>query len=60
MTQYPRCAARRAAGRAPVAPGVDFGQAAKRAVRLSYASSEVNIREAARRLGEYLASVPGR
>jgi len=26
----------------------------KRAVRFSYASSEENIREAARRLGEYL------
>jgi aspartate/methionine/tyrosine aminotransferase len=35
-----------------VAPGVDFGQAGKRAVRFSYASSEQNIREAARRLGE--------
>jgi aspartate/methionine/tyrosine aminotransferase len=37
-----------------VAPGVDFGQAGKRAVRFSYASSEENIREAAQRLGEYL------
>jgi aspartate/methionine/tyrosine aminotransferase len=37
-----------------VAPGVDFGQAGKQAVRFSYASSEENIREAARRLGEYL------
>jgi aspartate/methionine/tyrosine aminotransferase len=37
-----------------VAPGVDFGQARKRAVRFSYASSEENIREAARRLGDYL------
>jgi aspartate/methionine/tyrosine aminotransferase len=37
-----------------VAPGVDFGQAGKRAVRFSYASSEENIREAARRLGVYL------
>ena len=37
-----------------VAPGVDFGQAGKRAVRFSYASSEENIREAARRLGESL------
>ena len=37
-----------------VAPGVDFGQAGKRAVRFSYASSEDNIREAARMLGEYL------
>ncbi len=37
-----------------VAPGVDFGQAGKRAVRFSYASSEENIREAARRLREYL------
>jgi aspartate/methionine/tyrosine aminotransferase len=37
------------------APGVDFGQAGKRAVMFSYASSEENIREAARRLAEYLA-----
>jgi len=37
-----------------VAPGVDFGQMGKRAVRFSYASSEENIRVAARRLGEYL------
>jgi aspartate/methionine/tyrosine aminotransferase len=37
-----------------VAPGVDFGQAGKRAVRFNYASSEENIREAARRLGGYL------
>ena len=33
-----------------VAPGVDFEQAGKRAVRFSYTSSEDNIREAARRL----------
>jgi hypothetical protein len=31
-----------------VAPGVDFGQAGKRAVRFSYASSEENIREVGR------------
>jgi aspartate/methionine/tyrosine aminotransferase len=37
-----------------VVPGVDFGQAGKRAVRFSCASSEENIREAARRLGECL------
>jgi aspartate/methionine/tyrosine aminotransferase len=37
-----------------VAPGVDFGQAGKRAVRFSYASSEENIQEAARRLEVYL------
>jgi aspartate/methionine/tyrosine aminotransferase len=37
-----------------VAPGVDFSLAGKRALRLSYASSEENIREAARRLAEYL------
>ncbi len=37
-----------------VALGVDFGQAGKRAVRFSYASSEENIREATRRLWEYL------
>ena len=35
-------------------PGVDFGQAGKRAVRFSYVSSEENIREAAKRLGGYL------
>jgi aspartate/methionine/tyrosine aminotransferase len=39
-----------------VAPGVDFGQAGKRAVRFSYASSEENIHEVARRLGEYLGN----
>ncbi len=38
-----------------VAPGVDFGEAGKRSVRFSCASSEENIREAARRLGEYLS-----
>jgi aspartate/methionine/tyrosine aminotransferase len=37
-----------------VASGVDFGQAGKRAVRFRYASSEENIREAARGLGEWL------
>ena len=37
-----------------VAPGVDIGQTGKRRVRFSYASSEDNIREAARRLGEWL------
>jgi len=37
-----------------VAPGVDFGQVGKRAVRFSYASSEENILDAARRLREYL------
>ncbi len=39
-----------------VAPGADFGQAGKRAMRFSYASSVDNIREAARKLGDYLAS----
>ena len=34
--------------------GVDFGQAGKRAVRFSHVSSEENIRETARRLGEWL------
>ncbi len=34
-----------------VAPGMDFGQAGKRSVRFSCASSEENIREAAKRLG---------
>jgi aspartate/methionine/tyrosine aminotransferase len=37
-----------------VALGVDFRQAGKRAVRFSFASSEENIREAARSLGGYL------
>ena len=37
-----------------MAPGVDFGQAGKRAVRFSYAFSEENIREAARRMAVYL------
>jgi aspartate/methionine/tyrosine aminotransferase len=37
-----------------VAPGVDFGQAGKRAVRFSYARSEENTMEVPRRLGEYL------
>jgi (5-formylfuran-3-yl)methyl phosphate transaminase len=39
-----------------VAPGVDFGHASRRAVRFSYASSEENIREAARRLEALLKS----
>ncbi len=38
-----------------VAPGVDFGQAGKRAMRFSYASNEENIKETARRLEPYLA-----
>jgi len=37
-----------------VTPGVDFGEAGRRAIRFTYANSEENIREAARRLGEYL------
>lgn len=37
-----------------VAPGIDFGEAGRRAIRLSYASSEDVIREAARRIGRYL------
>jgi len=39
---------------------VDSGQAWKRSVRFSYASIEENIREAARRLGEYLGRKSGR
>jgi hypothetical protein len=35
------------------APGVDIGRAGKRAVMFSYAGSEENNREAARRPGEY-------
>jgi len=53
----PGVRAKRVAGRGSgvgVAPGVDSGQAGKRAVRFSYASSEERIREAARRLCEYL------
>jgi aspartate/methionine/tyrosine aminotransferase len=38
-----------------VAPGVDFEQAGKRAVRFSHASSEENSRAAARRLGQNLS-----
>jgi aspartate/methionine/tyrosine aminotransferase len=37
-----------------VTPGVDFGEAGRRSIRFTYANSEENIREAARRLGEYL------
>jgi len=37
-----------------VAPGLDFGEAGRRSVRLCYAASEENIIEAARRIGEYL------
>lgn len=39
-----------------VAPGVDFGELGRRAIRLCYATSEDGIREAARRLGAYLPS----
>ncbi|MBM3493861.1 MAG: pyridoxal phosphate-dependent aminotransferase [Armatimonadetes bacterium] len=38
-----------------VAPGVDFGEAGRRSIRLCYAASEDAIREAARRIAEYLA-----
>ena len=38
------------------ATGVDGGQGGERAVMFSYANSEENIREAARRLGEYLGT----
>jgi aspartate/methionine/tyrosine aminotransferase len=37
-----------------VAPGLDFGDAGRQAIRLCYAASEEDIREAARRIGEYL------
>jgi aspartate/methionine/tyrosine aminotransferase len=37
---------------------VDFGQAGKRAMRFSYAASEEDIREASRRLVEYLGRKP--
>jgi len=43
-----------------VAPGVDFVQAGERAVWFSYASSEESLRDAARRLGEYLGKRCGR
>ena len=39
-----------------MALSVDIGQAGKQAVGVSYASSEDNIKEAARRLGEYLGN----
>ena len=42
-----------------VAPGIDFGEAGRLSIRLSYASSEANIREAARRIGERLQSRVG-
>ncbi len=37
-----------------VAPGVDFGEAGRRSIRLCYAASEEAIREAAARIGQYL------
>ncbi len=37
-----------------VAPGIDFGEAGKRSVRLCYAASVSDIREAARRIAKYL------
>jgi len=37
-----------------VTPAVDFGEAGRRSIRFTYVNSEENIREAARRLGEYL------
>lgn len=37
-----------------VAPGVDFGEAGRCSVRLSYAASEEHILEAGRRIAEYL------
>jgi aspartate/methionine/tyrosine aminotransferase len=42
-----------------VAPGVDFGRVGKRAIRLSYASSEESICEAAQRLEKYLGTRAG-
>ncbi len=37
-----------------IAPGIDFGDAGRCAIRVSYAASEENLREAASRIGEYL------
>ena len=37
-----------------VAPGIDFGEEGRRAVRFSYSTSEANIREGVRRVREYL------
>jgi aspartate/methionine/tyrosine aminotransferase len=37
-----------------VAPGIDFGANAEGYLRFSYATSEDNIREGLRRVGEYL------
>jgi len=38
-----------------VAPGIDFGEAGRRCVRLSYCASEDALREAAQRVGNYLS-----
>jgi aspartate/methionine/tyrosine aminotransferase len=38
-----------------VTPGVDYGKAGRQAIRLSYAASDDTIREAARRIGSFLA-----
>jgi len=37
-----------------VAPGVDFGEAGRTSIRVCYAASDANIREAADRIAEYL------
>ena len=37
-------------------PGTSFGEQGKRYLRLSYANSAENLREALRRIGEYAAS----
>lgn len=37
-----------------VAPGIDFGEAGKRCIRVCFAASDSDIREAARRIGEYM------
>jgi aspartate/methionine/tyrosine aminotransferase len=37
-----------------VAPGVDFGEAGRTCIRVCYAASDDDIREAADRIGEYL------
>jgi len=37
-----------------VAPGIDFGEAGRRCIRVCYAASDTDIREASRRIGEYM------
>ena len=38
-----------------VTPGIDFGTQSEGYLRISYANSRANLREAVRRLGKYIA-----